>query len=405
MREEEPMHRRLAVVAVVVVVCLVAALAVYFARRNAEDRGAVRLSGNIEVDEALLSFQVAGVLIERPVTEGDQVSAGGLIARLDTQDYSQQAAMRRAEMSAAEAGLAELAAGTRPEQLAQAGAVAAQARARLAELTSGARSQEVAQAEQAVAQAKAALAQAESQVELAEANLERSRQLFEAGVIPAQQYDSARTACEVAKKARDAAAAALKSAEERLSLTQEGARTEQIDQARAALAQAEAAYRERLNGPRKETIDAARARVEQARQAMALAETTLSRAELHAPSAGVVLSKSLEVGEYARPGAPVVTIGNLDEVYLRAYVSESDLGKVRLGQEVEVRTDTFPGKVYRGFVSYLSPEAEFTPKTVQTPEERVKLVYRVKIRLPNPEHELKPGMPADALIRPGAETP
>jgi len=399
------MHRRLAVVAVVVVVCLAAALAVYFARRNAEDRGLIQLSGNIEVDEAALSFQVPGVLVERPVTEGDQVSAGQLIARLDTQDYAEQAAMRRAELSAAQAALAELVAGTRPEQLAQAGAVAAQARARLAELTSGARSQEVAQAEQAVAQAKAALAQAESQVELAQANLERARQLFEAGVIPAQQYDAARTACEVAKKARDAAAAALKSAEERLSLTQEGTRSEQIDQARAALAQAEAAYRERLNGPRKEQLDQARAGVEQARQAAALAETTLARAELRSPSAGVVLSKSLEVGEYARPGAPVVTIGNLDEVYLRAYVSESALGKVRLGQEVEVRTDTFPGKVYRGIVSYLSSEAEFTPKTVQTPEERVKLVYRMKIRLPNPTHELKPGMPADALIRTDAETP
>lgn len=106
----------------------------------------------------------------------------------------------------------------------------------------------------------------------------------------------------------------------------------------------------------------------------------------------------IEAGEYVVPGVPVVTIGNLAEVWLRAYVNETDLGRVKLGQRVCVRTDTYPGKAYAGDLSFIASAAEFTPKNVQTTEERVKLVYRIKIDIPNPGFELKPGMPADADI-------
>jgi HlyD family secretion protein len=119
---------------------------------------------------------------------------------------------------------------------------------------------------------------------------------------------------------------------------------------------------------------------------------------LYAPMAGVILTRPAELGEVVAPGTPIITIGDLDNVWLRAYISETDLGRVRWGQPVAVRTDTYPGKTYRGRVSFISSQAEFTPKSVQTQKERVTLVYRIKIELENPHHELKPGMPADAVM-------
>ncbi len=113
---------------------------------------------------------------------------------------------------------------------------------------------------------------------------------------------------------------------------------------------------------------------------------------------GVVLSTSAEAGEYLNPATPVLTLGRIDKPWLRAYIPEPALGRIKLGQEVAVTTDAFPDKTYSGRVSYISSQAEFTPKTVQTFEERVKLMFRIKVLLDNPENELKPGMPADGII-------
>ena len=154
-----------------------------------------------------------------------------------------------------------------------------------------------------------------------------------------------------------------------------------------------------VEGPRQEEIDLAAARVEQAKQVLKLAQTRLSYAQITAPVDGVVLSKNIEAGEYVSPGTPVVTIGDLNQVWLKAYIVETDLGKVKLGQKVSVTADTYPGKVYKGNIGFIASEAEFTPKSIQTAEERVKLVYRIKIILDNASRELKPGMPADALIQ------
>jgi HlyD family secretion protein len=113
----------------------------------------------------------------------------------------------------------------------------------------------------------------------------------------------------------------------------------------------------------------------------------------------MVLSKNVEPGDYVAAGTPIVTVGELDDVWLRGYVEETDLGRVKVGQAAVVTTDSFPGKRYEGRVSFISQQAEFTPKTVQTRKERVKLVYRVKVDVPNPDRELLPGMPADASIK------
>jgi len=151
-------------------------------------------------------------------------------------------------------------------------------------------------------------------------------------------------------------------------------------------------------GPRDEQISAARARLEQAKQALRLSEIRLDYATLTSPVTGLVLSDHVEAGEYVVPGTPVVTVGDIEHAWMRGYINESDLGRVKVGQTAKITTDTWPGKKYEGKVSFISAEAEFTPKNVQTTKERTKLVYRIKIDIPNPQMELKPGMPADAVI-------
>jgi HlyD family secretion protein len=115
--------------------------------------------------------------------------------------------------------------------------------------------------------------------------------------------------------------------------------------------------------------------------------------------------RQAEVGEVVVPGTPVVTLADLDHIWLRAYIAETDLGRIRWGQEATITTDTYPGKQYRGRISFISSSAEFTPKSVQTYRERVTLVYRIKIDIDNPNRELKPGMPADARIDLAAASP
>ena len=143
----------------------------------------------------------------------------------------------------------------------------------------------------------------------------------------------------------------------------------------------------------------AEANVHNAEATHGMAEITLGYTTLVAPFDGVILVRQAELGEVAVPGAPIVTLADIDHIWLRAYVNETDIGKVRYGQPATVTTDTYPGKQYAGRISFISSNAEFTPKTVETHAERVNLVYRIKIDIENPEHELVLGMPADARIR------
>ncbi|HXH10630.1 MAG TPA: efflux RND transporter periplasmic adaptor subunit [Alphaproteobacteria bacterium] len=356
----------------------------YMQSRSQVEPNLIRVSGNVEVTHAEVSFKIPGQVAARLVDEGELVRAGQLVARLDSTDLVHEVALRRAELQAAQAALAELEAGSRQEEIAQAAAVVRQVRARLDELLAGSRLQDVAAARAVVQREKAEL-------DHRRADYERAASLHKRDLIAAQEYDAARAAYEVALRR-------FREAEERLKLVVEGPRREEIEQARAALAEAQQRYALVEQGPRQETIDQARARLEQAKAALALAETRLGYATLVSPLSGVVLSQNIEAGEYVAAGTPVVTVGDLTRVWLRAYINETDLGRVKVGQRVRVTTDSYPGKVYEGRVSFLASEAEFTPKNVQTAQERVKLVYRIKVDIPNPHMELKPGMPADADI-------
>jgi len=172
-----------------------------------------------------------------------------------------------------------------------------------------------------------------------------------------------------------------------------------LKRAQATFEAASQRYNEAVEGSRKEDIEIARANLREAYTNLGMSRVNLSYTTLRAPSAGVITVRQAELGEVVVPGTPVVTLADLDHIWLRAYLAETDLGRIRWGQDANITTDTYPGKQYHGRVSFISSNAEFTPKSVQTYRERVTLVYRIKIDIDNPNHELKPGMPADAHIQ------
>jgi len=357
----------------------------YVRLRGGDGGNGIRVSGNIEATTVEVSFRIPGRIALRAVDEGMAVAAGQLVAMLDNTDLSDEVRLREAELSAADAALRELTAGSRPQEVARAEAEVRRAEAQLSDLLAGARPQEI-------ESARAAVERARADAEKARKDNERTEALLARQLIPQQENDAARAA-------REMSAARLKEAEEALALALAGPRKDQVDQARAALAGARETLSMVKEGARKEAIEQARARRKQAAEGLALARTRLSYATVFSPLAGIVLSKNAEAGEYVAAGTPIVTVADLREVWLRAYIAEEDLGKIRLGQGVVVTTDSYPGKKHDGRVAFIASEAEFTPKSVQTQKERVKLVYRIKVTVSNPAMELKPGMPADGTIR------
>jgi HlyD family secretion protein len=235
----------------------------------------------------------------------------------------------------------------------------------LALTLAGTRHQEVKAAQQSMIDAQADLDEKKL-------DCDRAQQLFAKDEISAQDRDQAATA---------------------------------LKRAQAIFQAAQQRYNEALEGSRKEDIAIGQANVKEANANLGLSQVNLSYTVLRAPSAGVVTVREAELGEVVSPGSPVVTLADLDHVWLRAYIAETDLGNIHWGQTVTITTDTYQGKLYHGRISFISSTAEFTPKSVQTTKERVTLVYRIKIDIDNPNHELKPGMPADAHIELAAASP
>lgn len=392
------MKKRLRIAIPIAAVVAVALLWNHF-YRNGSARDHIRLSGNIEVTQVDMAFKIPGRLAERRVDEGDRIHRGDVIARLDATDQALQVRKAEADLDYARSVLAELEAGSRPEEIARVGARVEQMRYALKELETGSRAQQIAEAEAELARAIAAKHASKSQLELAAADLSRYAGVYADGGISRQAFETYRTRHDTAKNADEEAAARVRIARQRLSLVKEGPRSEQIRQARFALAQAEAEHALVTAGPRQETITQAAARVAAAGEALSLFRQQVADTTISAPFDGVVLSKSAEPGAYLNPGAPVVTVAQMDPLWLRAFVSETDLGRIRLGQSAKVTTDSAPDKPVIGRVTFISSQAEFTPKSVQTFEDRVNLMYRVKITLDNTDGWLKPGMPADAVIR------
>ncbi|HWY48634.1 MAG TPA: HlyD family efflux transporter periplasmic adaptor subunit [Bryobacteraceae bacterium] len=367
----------------------------YWRSRHANPGDRIFVSGNLELTQVDISFKMAGRMIDRKVTEGDWVKSGDPIATLDPIIYRQQKVRDQASVASAVSNYQQLETGIAYQKATLESDIAAreaelnQSSAKLEELLNGSRKQDIQQAEASVADAKA-------QLEFARLDWERAQTLFKNEDISKQQYDQSRTKY-------DSAQAMLRQAEEKLSLVKEGPRKEDIAAARADVARAKAAVAtaaaNRLEVKRKqEQLVAGKDEIERSRAQVGISEAQLSDTEVSTPINGVVLVKSAEPGEVLAAGTTVVSIGDLEHPWLRAYINETDLGRVKLGQKVKLSTDSFPGKVYWGKVSYIASEAEFTPKQIQTKEERVKLVYRIKIDVDNSSHELKNNMPVDAEI-------
>ncbi len=233
------------------------------------------------------------------------------------------------------------------------------AKAQLDLVRKGAREEEIKSAGENVVQARSSLENSES-------NLKRIERLRSEGVASESQFENARTVYEVAR-----------------------ARYEM------ALKQ----YELIKKGARKEEIELAGANYDRALSLVKLVEKQISDATVTSPIYGIVTTKFIEAGEIARVGTPLVTVSDLSRLWIRIYLSEKDVGRVKPGDEVVVRVDSFPGRDFRGRVEYISPEAEFTPKIVQTKDTRVKLVFAVKVGVDNPDLALKVGLPADVLVK------
>ncbi len=383
---------------IVSVLIIIAAMAWFLLFKEENKSDTIMVSGNIEATDVQLGFKITGTLEACFADEGDTVSKGFLLARLENMDQKIAVRLAEANLARAKSVLSELEAGSRPEEIVLSNAKVLQARQMVLELTRGSRVQEIESARSDLETARAAVKSAHAQLTQAKADYDRFLTLYTESGVSQRDFKLYETQYEVARNRATEAETKVNIARQALSLRREGPRSEQIEKAKAALVQAQAEYALVKAGPRKEKIDQAMALVDEAEQTVNQARQQLSYTELWAPMAGVILSRSAEPGEYLNPSTPVVTLGDLDHPWLRAFINETDLGRIRLKDKVTVTTDSFPDKQYQGILSFISSQAEFTPKSVQTFEERVKLMFRIKIALSNPHGELKPGMPADALI-------
>lgn len=362
-------------------------------RQEAANASRIQFSGNMELTQADLAFKIAGRLVELNVREGDFVKKGQVIAKIDAIQTQRAKEREEASLGMAQSNMAQSKTAIAMQretvesdiQLKQADIRAA--KAKLDELLAGSRPQEILQTE-------AAVSDAASQVEQARLDWERAQKLFGNEDISRAQYDQFRTRNQSAQMM-------LKQAQERAAIIKEGPRKEDIENARAQLQRTQAALRmseaNRLEVKRREQELQARASdIERAQAQVGISVSQLDDTVLVAPMDGVVLVKSAELGEVVAAGATVVSIGDLARPWVRGYIGAKDLDRIALGQSAQVTSDS--GKTYTGRVSFVASEAEFTPKQIQTKDERQKLVYRIKVAVDNDKLELKNNMPVDTLI-------
>jgi HlyD family secretion protein len=332
---------------IVVAVIVVAAAVLFFVKRNGNGKPQdVAFSGTVEVTDVLLSFKVSGRVADVLFKEGDSVPAGAVAARLE--DADQRLAVKTAEANVAVSEAA------------------------LQELLAGSRKQEIMNAQAAVDMANSALMRSRNDLDQASADRERFDYLYKNNGLSKYDFEQFDTRYKKSVNTVNESEAALKSAKERLSLALEGTRSETIKKAYAAL--------------------------ELAKSGLLTAKQNLEYTELKSPVSGKLLTRTAEPGEFFQAGSPILNVADLNDSWVRGYIGEKDLGRIHLGDIVEIRCDSYPDKVFKGRISFIADEAEFTPKSVQTQEERVNFMYRIKVALDNREQMLKTGMPVDGTI-------
>jgi HlyD family secretion protein len=432
------MKRKIVLIIVGAVAVIGAAVAgVYFFANPAlgqSQAADLAASGFIEAEEVAIAPELGGRVLELLVEEGDDVEAGQVLARLDGTLLEAQIAAAQAGLDMAQAALAQAQAGARSEQIRQAEAALAQAQAGrdgayqawqdLIALRDNPQQLDgqIAQAQAQVATAKAALDQAVAYKDMAEIaydsytdiegsldeKLNQIPKEYRPGIpmsfhlIP-NAYWKAWVGVNTAGAAYDGAVQALNDLY---------ALRDNPQDLNAQIAAAEAKYRAagaavdiaqaQLDGleagATAEEIAIAEAQMEQAQAALDALLVLRDKQIIAAPVGGVVLEVGIHQGELTVPGGTLLSLGDLDQVTLTVYVPESSLGQVAIGQQVAVSVDSFPDRTFAGTVVAIANEAEFTPRNVQTQEERVNMVFAVDVRIPNPDHALKPGLPADAVI-------
>jgi multidrug efflux pump subunit AcrA (membrane-fusion protein) len=387
-------------------------------------------SGFIEAEEVTIAPELGGRVLDVSVKEGDDVKAGQVLVRLDGTLLGAQIASAQAGLDRARAELAQVQAGARPEQVRQAEAELARARSSRDGAYQGWQdlialrdnpqrlNAQIAQAQAQVAAAKAALDQAVAYKDAAQiAYDDYGDALNKLNDIPPQYrpdlpmsfhlipnaYWKSWVGVNTAGAAYDGAVAALNDLYRLQDDPQDlnaqiDAAEAQYQAAEAAVGMAQAQLDGLKAGATTEEIAMAEAQVEQAQAALAKLVVQRDKQTIAAPVGGVVLEVNIHKGELGVPDGTMLTLGDLDEVTLTVYVPEDKLGQVNIGQAVAVSVDSFPGRTFDGTVVRIAQEAEFTPRNVQTKEERVNMVFAVDVRIPNSDHALKPGLPADAVI-------
>lgn len=321
--------------------------------------GLVQANGRIEGDSITVAGKFPGRVVELLVREGDDVQAGQELVHLDDRQTLAKAEQARQVVASVEAQI--LSAQTSLELL--------QKQVPL----------EIDSAQAGVEHAQAALAIALENALQADRELQRHRQLYETNAVDQQTYERIELASKVARNEHESAKTAAVQAQALLALARLGA-----DRIRA----------------KQDELAALRARLEEARAALAEVESILEDLEIRAPVSGTVTARMVDVGEVVAAGAPLLDLVDLDRLYLKVFIPQAQIGKVRRGLRARVYCDAFPDEPAWATVRYVAPRAEFTPKEVQTPDERVKLVYAVKLYLDdNAARRFTPGQPADAVIR------
>ena len=421
------MKSKIWIVAILFVIGVAAAIAIARSSQGGPG-GEWNASGFIEADIVSIAPEMAGRVIARPVSESDPVKPGDLLLKLDDDILAAQVDLARGKLAEAQAVLAQVKAGARPESMAK-----AEAQVQLAQ-TGRAAAQQAWRDAQAIRanpqMLDVQLAAAKAQVEVTQQQLDAAllqRDIAEkawkdygktsdklAGVPPAYrpalplefytipyQWEQALAAVNAAQANYTAAQTALKDLQAQRSNPQEAqtqvdAAYAKYQAADAVVAQAEAAWHGLQAGATAEQVTAAQAQVDVAQAALEAAETQLNKTSIKAPVDGLIAATSVHTGELASPAVTALQLADLDQVHLTIFVPGSELGQFTIGQAINVRVDAFPDRLFPGTIVAISDIAEYTPRNVRTPDERMKLVYAVKIKIANPGHVLKPGLQAEA---------
>ncbi len=367
----------------VVLIALAALMTWRYVRARTPENQLI-LSGTIEADEIHVGSKVGGRIAEVFVKEGQQLKTGEPLIRFDSYDLTAKRSDAVAAIQAAEANLQKLQNGFRPEEIAEARAEAEAAWMAYEQARNGARPQEIRGAQNELDAANA-------DFEVAKANFARIEELTKNGVASHQDYDNAKATLDRARGRRDAA-------KEKLDMLREGTRREEIARAERQYKQAAARKQMTERGSRKEDIKAAQAQLARARAALEQIETQMNELEVKAPADAYVEIFRVRPGDLVTANSPIATLVEIDRLWVQVYVPEPEKGFVEREQEVRVSVDSFPKETFKGKVESISSRGEFTPRNVQTREERTHQVFAVRVRLDNSSRKLSAGMAADVTI-------